>query len=76
MLLYCPISLQSSALKIVSQLHTKNKMEKEVLPHAPISRGHSAVDLRQPGDYTPESFAQKGRQVPVKSLSTIFTNCK
>lgn len=39
MLLYCPTSLQSSALKIVSQLHTKKEMEEEVLPHAPHPRG-------------------------------------
>lgn len=75
MLLYCPTSLQSSALKIVSQLCTKKEMEKEVVPYVRTSWGHSADDLCQPGDHTPESFAHKGRQMPVKPLSTIFTNC-
>ena len=75
MLLYCPTSLQSSALKIVSQLCTKKETEKEVVPQVPTSWGHGADGLCQPGDHTPESFAHKGRQEPVKHLSTIPTNC-
>ena len=45
MLLYCPTSLQSSALKIVSQLCTKKETEKEVMPQVPTSWGHGADGL-------------------------------